>query len=420
MSLPRLLRGAGRAAMSYEQHRRVHGELPSASRRRIERGPSLMQELTRSGLRGRGGGGFPLAGKLDAVHRARGTPVVVVNGCEGEPMSAKDRTLLRSVPHLVLDGALCCARTLGATEIMIAMDELSVGGKSVRGALAERAATSRELSAARVAELPPGYVSGEETAVVAFLNRGIAKPTYVPARVSRKGVAGRPTLVSNAETLAHAALIARHGAAWFCQVGASSDPGSMLVTLGGSVIRPGVYEIESGCSLGWLLDAAGGLTEPAQAFLFGGYAGAWVDVVDVTTVGLSREGLRQVGGNLGAGVVVALPQSACAVAEITRVAGWMAAQGSGQCGPCINGLAAIAGALERTRQGDGGPAPLRDVRRWAAQVVGRGACAHPDGAARFVTSGLAVFAEEFDDHARYGACDACDSRPVLATPGNRA
>lgn len=429
MSLPRLLLGVGADAMSYEAHCRVHGELPIGSRRagagmprgsrRSDTGAteSVLADLTRSGLRGRGGGGFPLATKLDAVRRARGAPVVVVNGTEGEPMSVKDRMLLESLPHLVLDGAFHLARALGTADVVVAVDaSFRDAGESVRRALTERPDVGRRMTQPRIVSVPSGYVTGQEAAVVNFVNNGIPRPLTQPPRVSARGVHRRPTLMSNAETLAHVALIARHGPDWFRQLGSADEPGSALVTLSGGVRAPGVYEIEYGSQLGSLVDAAGGVTEPARAFLFGGYGGSWIDGAAATTLRLSSKSLRSLRASLGAGMIVVLPQSACPVAEVTRVAAWMSDQGAAQCGPCINGLGSIADALADVCEGRAGRDAFGDIRRWSELVVGRGACAHPDGAARFVTTALSVFAAEFDDHARHGLCDACERRPVLITP----
>jgi NADH:ubiquinone oxidoreductase subunit F (NADH-binding) len=412
MTLPRLLRGVEEVPMSYPEHHRVHGALPLGPGRRL----ALGDELRRAALRGRGGGGFPLADKLDAVRRSRGEPVVVVNGCEGEPMSVKDRLLLESLPHLVLDGAVVCAQAVGASGIVIAVEETSVQAiDALQRALDERPDLYEGLETS-IVEVPPGYVSGQETAIVAFLNGGPAKPAYIEARITKRGVERRPTLMSNAETLAQAALIARHGATWFRKLGVPEEPGSALLTLGGAVRYPGVYEIEYGSSVRSLLSAAEGVTEPVQAYLFGGYAGTWVDARDASRARLSRAGLQPLGASLGAGIIVALPESSCPVAEVTRVGSWMAEQSSGQCGACVNGLGAIADALAAVAQGEADRDDLSQIRRWASQISGRGACAHPDGAARFVSSAVTVFAEAFADHARHGPCEACERRPVLFTP----
>ncbi|HEX3690032.1 MAG TPA: NADH-ubiquinone oxidoreductase-F iron-sulfur binding region domain-containing protein [Solirubrobacteraceae bacterium] len=421
MSLPRILLGAGADTMDHATHRRVHGDLAAGRRRSREGGRALLDELTRSGLRGRGGGAFPLAAKLASVQRAKGRAVVVANGTEGEPMSVKDRMLLEALPHLVLDGAYCLADVLGTEDIVIALDE-SMGDAhdTVRRALRERPEAGRRRGRLRIVSVPAGYVTGHETAIVNFVNRGIPRPLTQPPRISERGVGRRPTLMSNAETLAHVALIARHGADWFRRLGRSDEPGSALVTLSGGVSAPGVYEIELGSRLDALVRAGGGVAEPVRAFLVGGYAGTWIDAAGAAPLPLSRSGLRALGAALGAGIVVALPRSACPVAEVTRVAGWMADQGASQCGPCVNGLASIADTLADVSEGRPGRDAFADILRWSELVVGRGACAHPDGAAAFVTSALRVFSAEFDDHARHGRCDACARRPVLITPRERS
>ena len=422
MSLPRILLGVGAGTMDYATHLRVHGELPELGRRSRSGLPSpLVSELTRAALRGRGGGGFPLAAKLDTVQRAKGTPVVVVNATEGEPMSVKDRMLLEAVPHLVLDGAYAVADALGTHEVVIALDEnLRDAEEVIRRAVAERPEARRRDGQPRIVVVPAGYVTGHETAIVNFINKGVPRPMNQPPRISERGIGRRPTLMSNTETLAHAALIARHGAEWFRELGPGDEPGSALITLSGGVRAPGVYEIEYGSHLASLVRAAGGVTEPARAFLLGGYAGTWIDAAAATTLRLSRSALQPLGASLGAGIIVALPQSACPVAEVARVAGWMSDESASQCGPCVNGLAAIADTLADVCEGRGGRDAFSDIMRWSELVAGRGACAHPDGAAAFVTSALRVFATEFDDHAVNGACDACSRRPVLITPRERS
>ena len=422
MSLPRVLLGAGADTMDHATHRRVHGELPPAARRsRNGRPAPLLAELSRAGLRGRGGGAFPLAAKLEAVQRAKGRAVVVVNATEGEPMSVKDRMLLEALPHLVLDGAYCLADMLGTQDIVIALDEsMREGHGAVRRAVRERPEAARRTGQPRIVTVPAGYVTGHETAIVNFVNRGIPRPMTQPPRISERGVGRRPTLMSNAETLAHVALLARHGAEWFRALGPSEEPGSALVTLSGGVRAPGVYEIEYGSRLDALVRAAGGLSDPVRAFLLGGYSGAWVDAAGAAALRLSRSGLAPVGASLGAGIIVALPRRACPVAEVTRVAGWMADQNASQCGPCVNGLASIADTLADVAEGRAGRDAFVDIMRWSELVIGRGACAHPDGASSFVTSALRVFAAEFDDHALNGPCDACAGRPVLITPRQRS
>jgi NADH:ubiquinone oxidoreductase subunit F (NADH-binding) len=412
VTLPRLLAGIADLPMGQDRHAAVHGELPR------RRAGELVGELERSGLRGRGGGAFPLALKLAAVRRGRGSPVVVVNGTESEPMSTKDRLLMWCAPHLVIDGAVALADAAGAAEVIFCLDELEPRiHESLHHEIGGRA-ESRRLTM-RIVATPGGYVTGHESAIVHWHDDGIATPLPNPPRVSERGVGRRPTLVANVETVAHVALIARHGADWFRALGTEADPGSALITLSGAIARPGVYEIAYGEPLISLLRTAGGATEPIRAFLLGGYGGGWVDAVELPKLRLSRADLRPFGARLGAGVVVALGQSACPVAEIARVAEWLSAQSAGQCGPCIHGLASIAAAMDSIRDGADPPA-LHRVARWCELVTGRGACAHPDGAAEFISSALRVFEPELIDHAELGRCDACDATPTLAVSGAHA
>jgi NADH:ubiquinone oxidoreductase subunit F (NADH-binding) len=415
-TLPRIFAGVRtQGPMTLSRHLRIHGALPTFDHRDAASG--LLDELERSGLRGRGGAGFPIAIKLRAAAASRGRAIVVANGCEGEPASQKDRLLLERLPHLVLDGSLLAARAIGAGEVVIAADESDRHAvRALDRALRERTYLPQAGPPIRLIPVPRGYVSGQETAVVNFLNGGPAKPTATPPPIYERGVKGRPTLVNNVETLAHVALIARHGARWFRELGTHAEPGSILVTLTGAISHPGVFEIESGASVASLMNAAGGPTSPLRALLLGGYAGTWVPAGIGDDLALSSDGLVNVGASLGAGIVFALPASACAVAEITHVARWLAGQSAGQCGPCVNGLDAIATALERLRSGAGDELALARISRWAALTSGRGACAHPDGVGRFVASAIGVFASELAAHARRGPCRACLQPRLLTTP----
>jgi NADH:ubiquinone oxidoreductase subunit F (NADH-binding) len=402
--------------MGIREHHAIHGELPVLERRKKAADHPLIEELDRAGLRGHGGAAYPAGAKMRAVAQAGGRPVIVVNGCEGEPTSRKDHLLLEQLPHLVLDGAVLAAQALGSSDIIIAVEyEALEATQAVEQALAERTELGRRGLNARIAGIPGGYVSGQDTAVVHVLNGGSALPTVTPPYPAARGVGGRPTLVSNVETLAHMAMIARHGAGWYRALGTRDQPGSRLITLLGAVARPGVLEVANGTSLHAVVKAAGGQTEPLGAFLLGGYAGTWVDP-DSTAVNLEESGLRKRGATLGAGILFALPETACPVAEVARVTRWLASHNAGQCGPCVHGLAAIAGALEEVAGPGNRSGAYGNLKRWCRLVAGRGACAMPDGAARFVRSAMRVFAHDFDDHARNGRCDDCLREPLLPAP----
>ena len=411
---PRLLpeRFGGEPA-SLEEHVTRYGQLPRGWDGRWRE--QLIAEVGRAGLTGRGGAGFPTARKLAAVAAGRDAPVVVANGTEGEPASAKDKVLLACAPHLVLDGAVLAADMLGARQAIVVVHDAV--REVVDSAAAERRRARLDRVKVKVMTGADRFVGGEASALVNWVAHGIPLPTATPPRVSECGLLSRPTLVQNVETLAHLALIARWGARWFRSLGTTAEPGSMLVTVIGAVRQPGVREIEIGTPVNEVLGLAGGPAAPLGALLIGGYFGTWADPAVAGPLPFSAEGLSAVGGSPGAGLVAALPADVCGLAETARVARYLADESAGQCGPCVFGLDSIAGALAdlaAARRYEPGR-----LRRWMAQTEGRGACHHPDGAVRMIRSALAVFGAEIDRHAQ-GWC--CGRRPpgVLPVPLRRS
>jgi NADH:ubiquinone oxidoreductase subunit F (NADH-binding) len=404
--LPRLLRADGPPTLAGHVER--WGPAP-------RRTAGLIAEVEHSGLRGKGGAGFPTAVKMAAVAARRGG-FVVANGTEGEPTSTKDKSLLLNAPHLVLDGAVLAAQAVGADSVVVCVDRAATGTLAALAAAEhERGAARIDPIAIRVAATPTRYLAGEESALVHWLNGGDAKPTVTPPRPFERGVRGRSTLVQNVETLAHLALIARYGAQWFRALGTGADPGSTLLTVSGGLARPGVYEVALGTPLQSVMRAAGRPSESSGAVLVGGYCGTWLPAAAVDQVRFSQQSLGGFGASQGCGAVVALPDSACGLAESARVTRWLSDQTADQCGPCVHGLDAIAWAMEVLVRGDINGNAERQLDRWLDQVKGRGACRHPDGAAHFVESSLYVFADEIAAHRRRGPCPPLDG-PVLPVP----
>ena len=378
-------------------HTARYGPLPSGLGRRQRE--ALIAEVDRAGLTGRGGAGFPTARKLAAV-AAGHAPVVVANGTEGEPASAKDRVLMARSPHLVLDGAVLAAEITGASAGGDRGAPRRPGDRGRGRGRARRAGLDRVRLEVRTAA--DGFVAGQASAVVRWVQRGVPAPTATPPRLAQRGLRGAPTLVQNVETLAHLALIARYGAAWFRSAGTPAEPGTMLVTVLGAVRQPGVLEVGIGTPVGQVLELAGGASAPLQALLLGGYFGAWVAADLALDRPFSSAGLADLGAGPGAGLVAVLPAGACGLAETARVVRYLAGESAGQCGPCRFGLPAIAGQVERLADGRGADPGL--LRRWLGQVDGRGGCAHPDGVVRLVRSALRTFGAEMERHA---------GRPVL-------
>jgi NADH:ubiquinone oxidoreductase subunit F (NADH-binding) len=407
------------APLSLAEHLDYYGPAPAGG---PGTGTDLIAEVERAGLTGRGGAAFPAGRKLRAVvaatakARGAGGSVVVGNGSESEPASSKDAVLLSRAPHLVLDGIAACATAAGATQAYLRVGHRAAGAaQALELAVAERDRFGLNPVPVQVVRAPTGYLSGQENALINVLNGGPPVPTFVPPRPAERGAHRRPTLVFNVETLAHIALIGRYGARWFRAVGAADAPGSALVTVSGAVDRPSVREVPLGTTLREVLRRSG-LAARAQAVLTGGYFGSWLPLPAGLDVPVSEPGLRAAGAALGPGVLVALPESACGLAETARVTGFLAGQIAGQCGPCTNGMPALAEAMNWIAFGQ----PDNDIIGWAQQlttlVAGRGACHLPDGAAALVTSALRVFAADLREHAWAGPCARAGRPGVLPVP----
>ncbi|MET0418402.1 MAG: NADH-ubiquinone oxidoreductase-F iron-sulfur binding region domain-containing protein [Actinoplanes sp.] len=379
-----------------DAHLARHGRVPALD-------ASQVIGLARdAGLTGRGGAGFPVWRKLAAVASPGGKAVVIANAAEGEPASGKDKALLAYQPNLVLDGLQLAARAVGA-------DRAHFYGPagSLDAVLAARRGAGLDAVPVTLHAAPDAFVSGEESAVVAAVSGRGAVPADKLIRITRSGVGGAPTLVQNVETLAHLALIARYGPGWFRAAGTPDEPGTFLATVSGAVRAPGVIEAGYGVTLGELIGASGGPSQALGAVLIGGYHGGWVPADPALAV--SRAALEPFGASPGAGVVIALPASSCGLAETARIAGYLADQVAGQCGPCVNGLPRMAGTLADLAGRRARPGLPDEVARLAALVSGRGACRHPDGTARLVLSALRTFEADVVAHLN-GRCLAGEAR----------
>jgi NADH:ubiquinone oxidoreductase subunit F (NADH-binding) len=377
----------------------------------------LISEIEAAGLTGRGGAAFPVHRKLQAVRDAaaarRRAPLVVANAAESEPASEKDAILLWLSPHLVLDGLQLAAEAVGADTVILAAHAGRAHdvGRLLSEVLRARQAAGVDRVPVQLVQVPGRFLSGQETALVSYLAGGPAIPAFTPPRITERGLGGAPTLVQNVETLAHLALIARHGPDWFRSVGTDAEPGSMLATVRRADGQPKVTEVPLGIPLRTLT----GALRPDDAVLVGGYHGTWLTGRQALGLTLDNASLARAEARVGAGVVITLPASHCGLVETARVVRYLALESAGQCGPCLNGLPRIAAALAEIAGGRARPQTAADVARWSGLVSGRGACHHPDGTVRFVRSALRAFAAEADRHQR-GHCSATDTRPFLPVP----
>lgn len=392
----RLLSGWARTgrATTFAEHQTWYGPLSEyVGRNGRER---LLAAVQRSGLRGRGGAGYPTGHKLRAVAAAGGRPLVIANGCEGEPPSNKDHALLYLSCHLVLDGIELAAYLVGAQDAVLCLHRDDPVGATVAAALAQRPRSGVTI---KLTPVPHRYVSSEGSALVNFLNTGDARPTSKPPRPSERGVHGEPTLINNVETLAHLALIARYGPDWFRSCGTGDSPGSTLVTVSGAIAHPGVYEIALGTPIRQVIDTAGGPRQPPQAVLVGGYGGSWLPLPNAARLPLAHRDLAAVGAGLGAAALTVLPTTACGLAETARILRYLAVESAAQCGPCMFGLPAISDDFTQLAAGvRAGGGTLRRLQHRLRIIAGRGACAHPDGAVRLAASALRAFPDDLRAH----------------------
>ena len=376
-----------------------------------------LDALRLSGLQGRGGGGFPLWRKVQAALDAPGRPILVVNCSESEPASRKDWTICTLRPHSVLEGAVQLSRIVGADEVVLHLHHGSAGPTaSLHRALRERAGAMAGDPAWRVSSGPHGYVSGEASAVARFLHEGVAKPVFSSVPMARRGPSGRPTLVCNAETVAHVAAILRLGAETWRSVGSESCPGPQLVTLAGAVPRPGsVVEVSGVVTIGEILRDAG-VPDPPLAVLVGGYAGTWVRGHVAWRTPMEPTALARVGASRGCGLLGVLPHGTCGLRETALVTAYLAGETAGQCGPCVHGLPALAACVTRLAAGTAGRRTVRRLRRTGNALLGSGACAHPDGVVRMVRSALDAFDYDVIRHRAGSPCPASDLLPLFPLP----
>ena len=328
-------------ATSLDDHLTRWGRIPHWE------GPAFIDELDTSGLRGHGGAWFPVGTKWRSVGSTRlRTPLVVANGAEGEPASSKDRFLVHQLPHLVLDGAVLAASTLGASRAHVFVP--ADGARVMTAAIKERSRRALDPCPIDVIVAPDRFLAGQESAAVNAINgRDPAVPSFIGLTpVRERGVGGRPTLVQNVESLSHVALIARFGGAWFRSIGTPDSPGTALLTVTGRWPEPRIVEAPLGDPLGDVLHLGPAAAQSVQAVLLGGYGGGWVTVPEAVGMPLTETAARTLGSSIGAGVVALLPAGVCPLSEVARVVRYLEGQGAGQCGPCVNGLDLLATHME--------------------------------------------------------------------------
>ncbi len=369
----------------------------------------LIEVIKASGLRGRGGAGFPTGLKLSFMPRdAQGQKYIVCNSDESEPGTFKDRDILRLNPHQLVEGMAIAGYAIGAT----------VGYNYIRGEYYEPwARFEAALAEARGAGLlgvnvrgsgvdfqlysqrgAGAYICGEETALLESLEGKKGLPRFKPPFPAQVGAFGRPTTINNTETLASIPPILRNGAQWFSDLGVENSGGSKIFSVSGHVNRPGNYEVPMGIPFAELLDLAGGVLDGRRlkAVIPGGSSVPVLPAEQIMACTMDYDGLAKAGSALGAGSVIVMDDSTCMVQVLERISYFYFVESCGQCTPCREGTGWLYRMLRRIRSGGGTPGDLDRLKSVADRIEGRTICALGDAAAWPVQSFLKHFRHEFE------------------------
>ncbi len=415
---PRVLRPHGGDAWDLSAYQKTGGY--EAWKKIVTSGQPLqvIEEIKRAGLRGRGGAGFPTGLKWDKVfnHRVK-ERYFVCNAGEHEPGTFKDRHLLKHVPHQLVEGCLIASFTVGAKASFIYLNhEYHDEEQNLRRAMAaarEQGLLGKNILGTGVdldIEIFSGhgsYVAGEETAMLESMQGRPAMPRQKPPFYPTDfGLYGKPTLVNNVETLCNIPLILKNGAEWFMQVGTQKCPGTMLFSLSGSVMRPGIYELPLGTPLRVLIEQCGGGVGPGRtvkAVFPGGPAFSMV-LGDQLDLPMDFDSLRAAGTGLGSAGVIVVDDASCMVAKTLHYSNFFKGESCGQCPPCRMGTINLATIMTKIEQGAGTEKDLESLRQICGFVKGTGYCTLVTGASVLVQSALKLFPQEFEDHIRLQRC----------------
>jgi NADH-quinone oxidoreductase subunit F len=376
--------------------------------------PEDVTELVKdSGLRGRGGAGFPTGMKWSFVPKDVFPKYIVINHDEGEPGTFKDRELAEGDPHQLLEGIIIASWANQANKAFIyCRGEFALGSrrldKAIRDAY-ERGFLGRGIFESNfdldiVLHRGAGaYICGEESALLDSLEGHRGQPRLRPPFPAVKGLYGKPTVVNNTETLCCLPHIVANGADWFKQWGSEKSPGTKVISVSGHVNRPGNYEIPLGMTFTDLLALAGGMRDgrPLKAIIPGG---ASAPLLTSTEVAIDFEALKDAGTMLGSGGVVFMDDTTCMVRNALVTTEFFEHESCGKCTPCREGTWWAVKVLERIEHGEGRQEDMDLLLDIANGIDGRSFCPLGDASAWALRSNVKLFREEFERHVVEGAC----------------
>lgn len=378
---------------------------------------TIIEEVKASGLRGRGGAGFPAGLKWSFMPKEpRGQHYIVCNSDESEPGTCKDRDILRFNPHALIEGMAIAGYAIGATvgynylrgEFMdepyerfeAALKEAYAEGLLGKNIL--RSGVDFDL----YSYLGAGaYICGEETALLESLEGKKGLPRFKPPFPANYGLYGRPTTINNTETLASVPDIIRKGSKWFAELGKPpNNGGTKIFSVSGHVERPGNFEVPLGIPFVRLLDLAGGIWQgrKLKAVIPGGSSVPVLPGEIMMGLTMDYDSITKAGSMLGSGAVIVMDETTCMVKVLRRIARFYYAESCGQCTPCREGTGWLYRMLTRITEGQGAPEDLAKLDSVASKIEGRTICALGDAAAMPVRSFIKHFRHEFEHYIEHG------------------
>ena len=375
----------------------------------------LLEEIKLSGLRGRGGAGFPTGLKWSFMPKnAKGEKYLVCNSDEGEPGTFKDRDIIRYNPHQIIEGMIIGAYIMDAT----------VGFNYIHGEIwNEYLSFGEALNQARQAGLLGknilnsdfsfelhavhgygAYICGEETALIESIEGKKGQPRFKPPFPATYGIYGKPTCVNNTETFASIPWIIRHGGQAFNDLGVANSGGTKIFSVSGHISNPGNYEIQMGMPFSELLDLAGGVWKghKLKAVIPGGPSTALVPAHTIMQATMDYDGLSKIGSSLGAGSMIVMDETTCMVNILKRLSYFFYEESCGQCTPCREGTGWVYRIVKRIVDGQGRLDDLNLLKDVSQKISGRTICALGDAAAVPVLSFIKHFEVEFEYFIRHG------------------